>query len=88
MDFQDIPTVEETLYAQALGRDFLRYLKKYDIPDLAKQVNSDAVDLIKEIKAILDDAALDDPECFLRIDAVVRAFHKYDLSTDRHWEVG
>lgn len=80
-------TVEERLCAQAIGWEFLRYSKQYSIHDLAKQVDSDAVDLIKEIKAILDDPALDDPECFLRIDSIVRAFHAHSLTACRHWEL-
>ena len=37
-------------------------------------------------KTILDDESLDDPNCALRIDAIVRVFHDAGLSTDRHWE--
>lgn len=88
MNPQDNLTVEERLCAQAIGWDFLRYAKQYDIHDLARQVDSDAVALIKEIKTILDDHTLDDPDCFLRVDAIVRSFHVRGLSTDRHWEVG
>lgn len=87
MSLENTPTVEERLCAQAIGWDFLRYAKKYNIHALAKQVDSDAVALIKEIKVILDDLTLDDSDCFLKIDAIVRAFQTYDLSTDRHWEL-
>lgn len=87
MDLQNDLTVEERLCVQAIGWDFLRCAKRYDIHDLARQVDSAAVSLIKEIQGILDDLTLDDPECFLRIDAIVRTFHKYDLPTSRHWEV-
>lgn len=87
MNLENTPTVEERLCAQAIGWDFLRYARQYNIHDLAQQVDSDAVALIKEIKTILDDLTLDDSECFLRIDHIVRAFHSYNLSTDRHWEL-
>lgn len=87
MSLENTPTIEERLCAQAIGWDFLRYARQYNIHDLAQQVDSDAVALIKEIKDILDDLTLDDPECFLRIDRIVRAFHHYNLSTDRHWEL-
>ena len=87
MNFKSTSTVEESLITQAIDRDFLQYAKQYDIHDLARQVDSAAVSLIKEIQGILDDLTLDDPECFLRIDAIVRTFHKYDLPTSRHWEV-
>lgn len=87
MSIENILTVEERLCAQAIGWDFLHYAKQYKLHDLAQKVDSDAVALIKEIKAILDDPTLEDSDCFLEIDAIVRAFHTYNLSTDRHWEV-
>ncbi len=80
-------TTEERLIAQAIGWDFLQYAKQYDIHDLARQVDSDAVNFIKEIKAILDNTALDDSECFLRIDDIVKAFYNHNLDTSRHWEL-
>lgn len=80
-------TVEERLCVQAIGWDFLQYAKQYDIHDLARRVDSDAVALIKEIKAILDDTTLDDPECFFRIDSIVMAFYNHNLNTNRHWEL-
>lgn len=80
-------TVEESLITQAIGRDFLQYAKQYDIHDLARQVDSDAVNLIKEIKVILDNTALDDSECFLRIDDIVKAFYNHNLDTSRYWEL-
>lgn len=44
------------------------------------------VQLLRRIKEILDDEALDDPTCFQRIDAIVSAWHEAGLETDRHWE--
>ena len=45
-----------------------------------------AVQLLRRIKEILDDEALDDPTCFQRIDAIVSVWHEAGLETDRHWE--
>ena len=87
MDLQNDLTVEERLCVQAIGQDFLRCANRYDIHDLARQVDSDAVNLIKEIKAILDNTALDDSECFLRTDDIVKAFYNHNLDTSRHWEL-
>lgn len=87
MNFKSTSTVEESLIAQAIGWDFLQYAKQYDIHDLARQVDSDAVNLIKKIKAILDGTALDVSECFLRIDDIVKAFYNHNLDTSRHWEL-
>ena len=87
MNLDSTPTIEERLYAQELGWEVLRCAKELNVQELARKVDSEAIALIKEIKTILDDRTLDDPDCFLRIDAIVRVFHKYDLPTDRHWEL-
>ncbi len=87
MSLWDPPLVEERLYAQEIGFRILDYVKDYNVHELARQIDSDAVAMIKEIKAILDDLTLDDPECFLRIDAIVRTFHFHNLVTERHWEL-
>ena len=87
MEHQEKRTIEERLYAQELGWEVLRCVKQLNLHELDRRVESNAIALVKEIKTILDDLTLDDSDCFLRIDAIVRAFHKYDLSTDRHWEL-
>lgn len=81
------PLISEELYARAIGWEILKYTKEYNLHNLARQIDSDAVALLGEIKAILDDPALDDPACFYRVDALVRAFHRHSLTTDRHEEV-
>lgn len=52
--------------------------------DRGQQVDGAAVKLLERIKAILDDDALDDPECFHRIDAIVDTFHEAGIPTSRH----
>lgn len=51
---------------------------------VAQEAGSAALQVLTEIKTILDDDALDDPACFRRIDAIVDAFHKSGISTIRH----
>ncbi len=87
MSLDNAVTVEERFYAQEIGWEALRCIKQLNFHELDRKVDSEAIALIKEIKAILDDRTLDDPDCFQRIDAIVRAFHKYDIPTDRHWEL-
>ena len=40
--------------------------------------------VLSEIKQVLDDPSLDDPECFYRIDSIVDVFYQAGLSTRRH----
>lgn len=84
--YQDTPISEE-LYARAIGWEVVKYVKDYDMHRLARQMDSDAVALLKEIKAVLDVRTLDDPTCFYRVDALVQAFSRYGLYTQRHWEL-
>lgn len=78
------PSVSEALCAQAIGREMLKFARSYQEHTLARQVNTDAVLLLGEIQKVLDDTTLSDPECFLRIDAIVQLFQDRGLSTTRH----
>lgn len=84
---EDRPTISEELFARAIGREVLNYVKNYSLHPMARQVNTEAVLLIQEILDILDDASLDDPECFDRVDRLVHAFHSRGLLTTRHCEL-
>ncbi len=78
------PSVAEELCAKALGQEMLRFARAYQTHDLIQYINSRAVSLLADIRRILNDPALDDPDCFHRIDAIVDAFHRCGLSTSRH----
>ena len=80
-------SIEEALYAQAIGQQMLNYGKQYPIQSLVSLINSEAISVIKEIKTVLDNDRLDDPSCFYRIDEIVRIFQMHHLSTERHWEL-
>ena len=84
---EDLLAFEEELYARAIGREIMNWAKSHDLHLLGQQADRDALLLLKEIQSILNDDTLDDPECFYRIDAIVSAFHRVGLSTDRHWDV-
>ena len=79
--------ISERLYAQSIGNMVIRWAKEYRPQLLAAQANSDAIYVLQEIQRILDDDALNDLECFYRIDAIVSTFHHAGLSTTRHCEV-
>lgn len=75
----------EELYAQAIGKQVLKYLLKEGVLDmLAQETESAALRVLSEIQTILNDDEMDDPSCFRRIDAIVNAFHTQGLSTVRH----
>lgn len=74
------------LYANAIGNYIITYLDCLSDEAIAHMTELCAVQLLRRIKEILDDEALDDPTCFQRIDAIVSAWHEAGLETDRHWE--
>ena len=51
---------------------------------MAPKLNAEAMNLLSEIKAILDDDAVEDPACLHRIDAIVNAFWSKGIYTPRH----
>ncbi len=78
--------MKRNLCAHTIGEHVMSYMEDYDFPALAQRVDSDAVKLVAEVKAILDDRTLDDPECFERIEAIIDAFYTHGLWTTRHDE--
>ena len=74
------------LCANAIGKYIITYLDCLSDEAIAHMTELCAVQLLRRIKEILDDEALDDPTCFQRIDAIVSAWHEAGLETDRHWE--
>lgn len=81
----DSSLVDE-LWTRAVAQELLRFSRATGAEVMAGRVDSEAVRVLSEIKAALDDPDLDDPECFYRIDAIVSAFHQAGLSTRRHEE--
>jgi len=80
------PSVADELWARVVARETLRYAKAIGEETMARRVDSEAVRILSEVKGVLDDPALDDPECFYRIDSIVDAFYRAGLSTRRHKE--
>lgn len=74
------------LCANAIGNYIITYLDCLSDEAIAHMTELCAVQLLRRIKEILDNEALDDPTCFQRIDAIVSAWHEAGLETDRHWE--
>lgn len=80
------PSAADELWARIMAQEMLCYAKAIGEETLARRVDSEAVRILSEIKAILNDPELDDPECFCRIEAIVDAFYQAGLSTRRHEE--
>lgn len=72
------------LYKNALGELAVKYLESLEPQEIRPLAESEAVKLIAEIQGILNDEALEDPECFRRIDAIVDTFHDHGIPTARH----
>ena len=66
------PTVKQ-IYAKAIGELALSYFERQGLPT-AEVAESRATALLSQIRDILNDETLDDPDCFRRIEAVVELF--------------
>ena len=86
----EVMSVEESiargLYTKAIGELVINCLETQNGQEIAALAERNACALLRRIKEILDDPALDDPTCFQRIDAIVSAWHEAGLETGRHWE--
>ena len=75
----------EALIAEAVGTLILRHLRGNTIPkEIADAMESSAVRTLEHIRHILNDDTVDDPECFHRIEAIVRAMEDGGIPTVRH----
>lgn len=72
------------LYENTVEGLVTTYVSTLSAEELASRLNAGAIDLISQIKAILDDGTLEDPECFRRIDAMADAFGARGIYTPRH----
>lgn len=84
MEEQKGTTIYEEIWAKTIGRQVLEFVKEQDAKTLNRQIEGDALAVLKRIKAILDDDGADDPECFHRIEAIVDALDDVGISTGRH----
>lgn len=77
-------SIQDELYARAIGWEVLEYLKREHPGEVASEIEGDALRVLEEIRIILNNEDLDDPECFHRIELIVKAFYANGLSTNRH----
>ena len=76
--------IPKALYENTLEQLVTTYVNTLSVDELVPRLNAEAMNLLSEIKAILDDDAVQDPECFRRIDAIVNAFGAKGIYTPRH----
>ena len=78
--------IEEELFAQAIGREIVQYIKNRDLTpkNCAAAAENEALRVLRQIQIILDDDSVDDEACFMRIERIVQAFHAAGISTPRH----
>lgn len=76
--------IPQALYGNVIEQLIMTYVKTLRADDLRSMMESEAMDLLSQIKVILDDDTAEDPECFHRIDAIVSAFGAKGIYTPRH----
>jgi len=78
-------TIEEEFAARAIGTEALNYLKQTWTPQtLAMKAENRALKVLEDIRRVLDDDALDDPECFHQIQAILSVLEDNDIYSTRH----
>jgi len=78
-------TIEEEFAAQAIGAEVLKHLKQTWTPQmLVQEAENRAVKVLEDILRVLDNDALDDPECFRRIQAILNVLEENDIYSTRH----
>ena len=82
---RDVP---RALYHAALGRTVLDYIKREDGQVIRQAMECRAAGVVEQIFRILEDEELEDPDCLLKIDAIIRLyFNELELRCDRHIEM-
>ncbi|MDE6455193.1 MAG: hypothetical protein K2L38_04635 [Dysosmobacter sp.] len=76
--------IPKALYDKTLEQLVMTYVSNLSAEEVVSKLNAEAMDLLSDVLAILDDDALEDPECFRRIDEIVSAFWAKGIYTPRH----
>ena len=78
-------SAQEELAAQAIGLEIMTQLKQEDcLKRIALETQTKALQILEEVRHILNDDSLDDHQCFRRIDAIVNVFSANGMDTSRH----
>lgn len=78
-------TAQEELAAEAIGLEAMRYLKQTEtMRRIARETEKRAIEALEEIRRVLDDSSLEDPECFHRIEAILTLLENQGITSSRH----
>lgn len=77
-------SVQDELYARAIGWEILNYLRGEHSMELWGEMEQDALQILEKIKHILDDPRLNDGDCYEKIEQIVQTFYAFGISTSRH----
>lgn len=87
MEMDRRTNVPIALYHAELGHMVSAYVERIHPAVIESAIEKRAVRTLEAIRQILEDDALDDPECFQRIDALVSLYHReLNIPIDRHSE--
>lgn len=74
----------KAVYVRGIGELTLKFWESVKREELVPVMESKALDIIAEIKAVLDNEALNDKECFQRIEDIITIFQANGIDTTRH----
>lgn len=74
-------TIEQELLARRLGHVLLEHLECFESERLSLEINSEAADLLEDIRGILDNTTLDDFGC---VEEIVSLLNKKGIIISRH----
>lgn len=76
--------IAQRLYESAVGELVLKYIRTLRAEELLPLMDSEALELLSEIREALNDDTTEDPECFRRIEAIINAFEDKGVPVARH----
>ncbi len=78
-------TPKEQLAAWAIGLEVVRYLRRTDtLEAITSRMDSLAVNALADIQRVVADDAIEDPECFSRIESILCTLEDTGMITNRH----
>ena len=78
-------SIREELLAPMIGQEILKYVRREGfLEKLSQKAESKKHLMLEKIRQVLDDGDMEDPECFLRIEAIMAVFEEEGVSIFRH----
>lgn len=78
-------SIREELLAPMIGQEILKYVRREGfLEKLSQKAESKEHLMLEKIRQVLDDGDMEDPECFLRIEAIMAVFEEEGVSIFRH----